>query len=44
MAALREDVDEAVAVVDLRTNRPLRVCRLDSASYLATDHPGLHRP
>jgi len=44
MAALREDVDEEVTVVDLRTDRPIRVCRLDSASYLATDHPGLHRP
>ncbi len=44
MAALREDVDEAVTVVDLLTDRPMRVCRLDSASYLATDHPGLHSP
>ena len=43
MLALRADIDEAITVTDLLTERPMRVCRVDSGSYLATTHPALRR-
>jgi hypothetical protein len=44
MARLRADVDEAVTVVDLLTDRPIRVCRLDAASTWRPITPGCIAP